>query len=108
MTSAGDIWAEGSTLVRLQDLAGSGSEVAAGDGLAVASVQHQPVVVLVGLQVANAVSSASNEAKLVKWDRNGGGMGRTAGSLLSFEGLVRPGLGCGRAGTAVGRDGHCV
>lgn len=96
------------TLVQLQDLAGSRSEVAAGDGPAVAPVRHQPGVVFLGLQVANAVSSASNEAKLVKWDRNGGGMGRTAGSLRSFEGLVRPGLGCGRAGTAVGRGGHCV
>lgn len=90
----------------MKDLAGSpGSEVVVGGGLAVAPVQHQPVVVFLGLQVANAVSSASNKAKLVKWDRSGGGMGHTAGSPLSFEGLVWPGLGCGRAGAAVGRDG---
>lgn len=110
--SAGGIWDKGITLVQVQDLAGSpGSEVVAGDGLAVAPVQHQPVVVFLGLQVGNAVSSASNKAKLVKWDRNGGGMGHTAASPLSFEGLVRAGLGCGGAGTAVGRGGvkgRCV
>lgn len=100
------MWKKGITLVQVKNPAGSpGSEVVAGDGFAVAGVQHQPVVVLLGLQVANAVRSTSNKAKWVKWDRNGGGMSRTADSLLSFEGLVRPGLGCGRAGTAVGRDG---
>lgn len=93
-------------LVQVKDLTGSpGSEVVAGDGLAVAPVQHQPVVVFLGMQVADAVSSASNKAKLVKWARNGGEMGYTAGFPLSFEELVRPGLGCSGAGTAVGRDG---
>lgn len=65
--SAGDIWAKGITLVQLKDLAGSPrSEVVAGNGLTVAPVQYQPVVAFRGLQAANAVSSASNKAKLVK------------------------------------------
>lgn len=92
------IWEKGITLVQLKDLAGSpGLEVVAGDGLAVSPVQRQPVVVFLGLQMANAISSASNKAKLLKWPYRC--------SSLSFEGLVRPGWGCGGAGTAVGRDG---
>lgn len=68
MKSAADIWEKGITLLQLKDLAGSpGLEVVAGDGLAVAPVQHQPVVVFLGLQMANAISSASNKAKLLKW-----------------------------------------
>ncbi|KAL2296666.1 hypothetical protein Nmel_016001 [Mimus melanotis] len=65
MKSAADTWEKGITLVQLKDLAGSsGSEVVAGDCLVVAPIQHQPVVVFLGLQVANAVSSPSNNAKL--------------------------------------------
>lgn len=100
------------TLVQVKDLPGSpGSEVVAGEGLAVAPVQHQPVVVFLGLQVANAASSASNKAKLVKWLEMEEEWAIPLASRSSFEELVRPGLGCGGAGGAVGTDGvrgRCV
>lgn len=96
--------------VGAEDPAGSrGSEVVAGNGLAVAPVQHQLVAVFFRLEAENAIISTRlrlrNGAKISKGRMGKGGETHcTVSPPLSAEGLFRAGWGCGRAGTAARRD----
>lgn len=88
-----------------------GAEVVAGDVLAVAPVQHQPVAVLLGLRAGSAVSSyaaALAAARRQQKGANRGGTGirteRTVSSPQAAGGLCRAAAGCAGAGTAGRRD----